>query len=174
MDVLVSLNAPCFVDSDRRTTPDPCAMIAGLWGNVIGLGLRRSANSTPSVLFMNATNQRAAKDSAMQRRKCIFLGAFLPIWPRTIHLPVSFAPLESSFRTLYATLSTMTTNTVRTQTTALPRLAIKNEHLAGLDPEWVELWHEHGAHMVRADELSLEEYRRNPALYSFTYPTCAG
>ena len=28
--------------------------------------------------------------------------------------------------------------------------------------------------MVRADEVSIEEYRKTPALYSFTYPTCAG
>jgi acetyl esterase/lipase len=68
----------------------------------------------------------------------------------------------------------MTTTTVQTQTTTEPRLAIKKEHLAGLDPEWVELWHTHGADMVRADEVSLEEYRKNPVQYSFTYPTCAG
>ncbi|KAH3973407.1 hypothetical protein HBI25_082130 [Parastagonospora nodorum] len=68
----------------------------------------------------------------------------------------------------------MSTSTVQTQTTTEPRLAIRKEHLAGLDPEWVELWHAHGAHMVRADELSLEEYRENPAQYSFTHPTCAG
>lgn len=66
------------------------------------------------------------------------------------------------------------TSTARTQEITTPRLAIKTEHLAGLDPEWVELWHTHGANMVRADELSLEEYRKNPSLYSFTYPTCAG
>jgi hypothetical protein len=70
--------------------------------------------------------------------------------------------------------TTTITTATQTQSTATPRLAIKKEHLAGLDPEWVELWHTHGAHMVRADELSLEEYRENPALYSFTYPTCAG
>lgn len=28
--------------------------------------------------------------------------------------------------------------------------------------------------MVRADEVSLEEYRADPAKYSFTYPTCPG
>lgn len=69
----------------------------------------------------------------------------------------------------------MSTTTTSTQTQgATPRLAIKKEHLVGLDPEWVELWHTHGAHMVRADELELEEYRKNPAQYSFTYPTCTG
>jgi hypothetical protein len=68
----------------------------------------------------------------------------------------------------------MTTTTAQTLTVTEPRLAIKKEHLAGLDPEWVKLWHTYGAHMVRADEMPLEEYRENPALYSFTYPTCAG
>jgi hypothetical protein len=70
--------------------------------------------------------------------------------------------------------TTTKTTVAQTQTTATPRLAIKKEHLAGLDPEWVELWHTHGAHMTRADELSLEKYRKNPAMYSFAYPTCAG
>ena len=71
-------------------------------------------------------------------------------------------------------MSTSTTTLLQPQTDDMPRLAITKEHLAGLDPEWVDLWHEHGAHMVRADEVSIEEYRKNPALYSFTYPTCEG
>jgi hypothetical protein len=69
---------------------------------------------------------------------------------------------------------TTTITPLQRQKTASPRLAIKKEHLAGLDPEWVELWHTHGAEMVRADELPLEKYRENPSLYSFTYPTYAG
>jgi hypothetical protein len=72
------------------------------------------------------------------------------------------------------TTTTTTTTAAQTQITAMPRLAIKKEHLVGLDPEWVELWHTYGAEMVRADELSLEEYRKTPAMYSFVYPTCAG
>lgn len=28
--------------------------------------------------------------------------------------------------------------------------------------------------MVRADEVTLEEYRTDPAKHSFTYPTCPG
>lgn len=65
MDVVMSLNARCFVDSDKCTTPGPGSMISGLWGSVIGLGLLRSANlRTPSVLFINAANQRAVKDGA--------------------------------------------------------------------------------------------------------------
>ncbi|KAL5380445.1 hypothetical protein DPSP01_007767 [Paraphaeosphaeria sporulosa] len=67
-----------------------------------------------------------------------------------------------------------TTTVVATATVATPRLAIQKKHLAGLDPSWVELWNTYGAHMVRADEVSIEEYRKNPALYSFTYPTCEG
>jgi hypothetical protein len=69
---------------------------------------------------------------------------------------------------------TTTITPLQKQKTVLPRLAIKKEHLAGLDPEWVELWHTHGADMVRADELPLEKYRETPSLYSFAYPTCAG
>ena len=71
-------------------------------------------------------------------------------------------------------MSTITTTVSQAQPKDTPRLAIKQKHLAGLDPEWVDLWHTHGAHMVRADEVSIEEYRKNPALYSFTYPTCEG
>jgi hypothetical protein len=63
---------------------------------------------------------------------------------------------------------------LQTQKSAPPRLAIKKEHLAGLDSEWVELWHTHGAEMIRADEVALEKYRENPSKYSFSYPTCAG
>jgi hypothetical protein len=69
---------------------------------------------------------------------------------------------------------TTTITSLQKQKRAPPRLAINKEHLAGLDPEWVELWHTYGADMVRADELPLEKYRENPSLYSFTYPTCAG
>ncbi|KAF3003449.1 hypothetical protein E8E13_002636 [Curvularia kusanoi] len=73
-----------------------------------------------------------------------------------------------------ATATAISETTSKTDESSIPRLAIKKEHLVGLDPEWVNLWHKHGAHMVRADELSLEEYREDPARYSFTYPTCAG
>lgn len=71
-------------------------------------------------------------------------------------------------------MTTTTTVTEQTHAKSTPRLAIRRKHLAGLDPEWVELWNNHGAHMVRADETSIEEYRKNPASYSFSYPTCAG
>lgn len=74
----------------------------------------------------------------------------------------------------FTTMTTCTTTISQTQPDDAPRLAIKKEHLPGLDPQWVGLWHTHGARMVRADELSIEEYRKSPALYSFTYPTCEG
>ncbi|PVI05978.1 hypothetical protein DM02DRAFT_724747 [Periconia macrospinosa] len=77
-----------------------------------------------------------------------------------------------------ATITSATTTTTpasgRAQEIHLPRLAIDRTKFAGLDPEWIELWETHGANMIRADEVSIEEYRKNPALYSFTYPTCAG
>jgi acetyl esterase/lipase len=49
------------------------------------------------------------------------------------------------------------------------------EHLLpGLDPEWVEMWNEHGRHLSRADEVSIEEYRKNPPAYNFTYASWKG
>jgi hypothetical protein len=176
MDMPVSLNARCFIDSVKRTTPGPCAMLSGLWGNIDRARPAKIGQlSTPSVLLMNAANQRAATNRPHAGNE-IYLSWCVPS-SLAIHEKASrfFAhPLDSSCCILCATPTTMTTTTVETQTTAQPRLAIKNEHLAGLDPEWVELWHTYGAHMTRADEMSLEEYRKNPALYSFTYPTCAG
>ncbi|KAJ8117657.1 hypothetical protein OPT61_g1204 [Boeremia exigua] len=73
-----------------------------------------------------------------------------------------------------AAITITSTTTSQVDKTNTPRLAITAKHLAGLDPEWIELWNTHGAHMVRADEISLEDYRKNPGEYSFTYPTCAG
>ena len=75
---------------------------------------------------------------------------------------------------MMATTTKVTATASQANESTLPRLAIEQKHLAGLDPEWVELWHRYGANMVRADELSLEEFRKDPAQYSFTYPTCAG
>ncbi|TDZ16743.1 Arylesterase [Colletotrichum orbiculare MAFF 240422] len=54
------------------------------------------------------------------------------------------------------------------------RLAFSAEDYPGIDPEWVRLWNEHGGSMVRADEVSIEEYRKSPAQYGFTYPTHSG
>ena len=55
-----------------------------------------------------------------------------------------------------------------------PRLAIPDNLLNRLDLEWVNLWEKHGSSMVRADELSIEEFRKNPAAYSFIYATYVG
>lgn len=43
-----------------------------------------------------------------------------------------------------------------------------------LDPEWVQLWNGHGRYKMRADEVPVEQYREDPAAYSFTYPTWPG
>ena len=49
------------------------------------------------------------------------------------------------------------------------------EHLLpGLDPEWIALWNEHGRHLTRADEVTIEEYRKSPAKYNFTYANWSG
>jgi hypothetical protein len=37
------------------------------------------------------------------------------------------------------------------------------------------MWNEHGGgDMIRADEVTIEEYRKAPAKYGFSYPTWAG
>lgn len=51
---------------------------------------------------------------------------------------------------------------------------IPRDWLPSLDPEWVALWTDHGTSKHRADEVTVADYRRDPAAYSFTYPTCPG
>ncbi|KAM0227417.1 hypothetical protein ACHAPO_011542 [Fusarium lateritium] len=74
-------------------------------------------------------------------------------------------------------MSITTTTNVQEVTTSLPhlqRLEIQDDEYPGLDPEWRKLWNTHGSSMIRADEVSIEEYRLDPAKYSFTYPTYEG
>jgi acetyl esterase/lipase len=52
--------------------------------------------------------------------------------------------------------------------------AIPKEWISRLDPEWVSLWNEHGCHQLRADEVSVTQYRRDPKAYSFTYAAWEG
>ncbi|KZL75306.1 alpha/beta hydrolase fold protein [Colletotrichum tofieldiae] len=54
------------------------------------------------------------------------------------------------------------------------RLEVSAADYPGIDLEWVRLWNEHGGAMVRADEVTIEQYRDSPARYSFTYPTWKG
>lgn len=55
------------------------------------------------------------------------------------------------------------------------RLAINAEDYPGLDPAWIEMWNERGgSDMIRADEVTIEEYRKSPAKYGFSYPTWEG
>jgi len=46
--------------------------------------------------------------------------------------------------------------------------------LTRLDPEWVQVWNAHGGRHRQAEEVSIEEVRRKPLAYSFTYPTWSG
>jgi hypothetical protein len=39
--------------------------------------------------------------------------------------------------------------------------AIPKEWISRLDPEWVTLWSEHGCHQLRADEVSVPQYRQD-------------
>ncbi|KAM5350189.1 hypothetical protein ACJ41O_006694 [Fusarium nematophilum] len=71
------------------------------------------------------------------------------------------------------------TATITTTNSTIPlsspgRLEIRDDEYPGLDPEWRHLWNAHGNSMVRADEVSIQEYRADPAKYSFTYPTYPG
>ncbi|KNB01683.1 hypothetical protein FOXG_04877 [Fusarium oxysporum f. sp. lycopersici 4287] len=70
--------------------------------------------------------------------------------------------------------TTTATEEVTASFPSLKRLEIGPDEYSGLDPEWQKLWNTHGSSMIRADEVSIEEYRLNPAKYSFTYPTWKG
>lgn len=59
-------------------------------------------------------------------------------------------------------------------TAGLGSRTIPDDAYPGLDPEWRALWNTHGSHIVRSDEVTLEEYRKDPAKYSFSYATHAG
>jgi hypothetical protein len=56
----------------------------------------------------------------------------------------------------------------------IKRLPVPEKYVLGLDPEFLKLWDDHGAYTTRADERPVEEYRKNPASLSFTYPTWTG
>ncbi|KAH7165346.1 Alpha/Beta hydrolase protein [Dactylonectria macrodidyma] len=76
-------------------------------------------------------------------------------------------------------VNTLTTTSTSTAAPTIPlttsgRLEISPHQYEGLDPEWRALWNDHGGSMVRADEITLEEYRADPSSYSFTYPTYPG
>ncbi|KAG5805148.1 hypothetical protein H9Q74_010714 [Fusarium xylarioides] len=70
--------------------------------------------------------------------------------------------------------TTTATEEVTASFPSLKRLEIGPDEYRGLDPEWRKRWNTHGSSMIRADEVSIEEYRLKPAKYSFTYPTYKG
>lgn len=43
-----------------------------------------------------------------------------------------------------------------------------------LDSEWVKIWCSHGGHHKQAEHYSIEDIRKEPSVYSFTYPTWSG
>jgi hypothetical protein len=59
-------------------------------------------------------------------------------------------------------------------TIARPKNAIPDKYLLRLDPEWHQMWSEHGKDVSGAHLVTVEEFEKCPAKYSFTYPTWAG
>ncbi|KAI1588660.1 Aes Esterase lipase [Pyrenophora tritici-repentis] len=59
------------------------------------------------------------------------------------------------------------------ETVGIPHQA-PEQWLARLDPEWVQVWNTHGGRHRQAEEVPIEEVRRKPLSYSFTYPTWSG
>lgn len=55
-----------------------------------------------------------------------------------------------------------------------PPNSIPEKFRPGLDPEWVALWTEYGSKVIPASQVTVEEFRKCPQNYSFTYPTCRG
>ncbi|KAL4795287.1 Alpha/Beta hydrolase protein [Aspergillus venezuelensis] len=73
----------------------------------------------------------------------------------------------------------MATHTVTEQRPAhivadAKRNVIPDKYLPGLDPEWQKMWTEHGKDVSGAHLVTIEEFKRCPQKYSFTYPTWAG
>lgn len=61
-----------------------------------------------------------------------------------------------------------------TSNVELTSRSIPEDAYPGLDLEWRVLWNTHGSHIMRSDEVALEEYRKDPAKYSFSYATHKG
>ncbi|KAL2809156.1 Alpha/Beta hydrolase protein [Aspergillus granulosus] len=61
-----------------------------------------------------------------------------------------------------------------TQQPTTAQNAIPDKYLAGLDPEWQQMWTEHGMDVSGAHLITIEEFRKCPGKYSFTYPTWTG
>ncbi|KAL4894260.1 Alpha/Beta hydrolase protein [Aspergillus ambiguus] len=52
--------------------------------------------------------------------------------------------------------------------------AIPKEYLPGLDPEWRQMWLDHGKAISGAHLVTIEEFLRHPEKYSLTYPLWTG
>ncbi|KAL4903096.1 hypothetical protein BDW74DRAFT_186451 [Aspergillus multicolor] len=51
---------------------------------------------------------------------------------------------------------------------------IPDRYLDGLDPEWRQMWTEHGKDVSGAHLVTVEEFKQCPEKYTFTYPTWSG
>ncbi|KAL4865119.1 hypothetical protein BDV12DRAFT_200402 [Aspergillus spectabilis] len=51
---------------------------------------------------------------------------------------------------------------------------IQDKYLPGLDPEWHQMWLEHGKDVSGVHLVTIEEFEKCPGKYSFTYSTWAG
>lgn len=58
--------------------------------------------------------------------------------------------------------------------TVVDTTAIPEDWVPHLDPEWVDLWNNHGRFQKRADQVDIETYRKDPSAYSFTYANDVG
>lgn len=52
--------------------------------------------------------------------------------------------------------------------------AIPERYLPGLDPEWRQMWLDHGKDVSGAHLVTIEEFLKCPKKYSLTYPTWTG
>ncbi|KAK7908781.1 CAZyme family CE10 [Apiospora marii] len=51
---------------------------------------------------------------------------------------------------------------------------IPEDAYPGLNWKWRELWNTHGSQVTRPDEVTIAEFRRDPAKYTFSYATQSG
>lgn len=70
-------------------------------------------------------------------------------------------------------LSNMATST-QEQVIELSQATIPEKYLNGLDPEWRDTWSKYGGNLVGAHLVTIEEFRKSPERYSFTYPIWTG
>lgn len=106
-------------------------------------------------------------DHKFEFKNCLAAGGI----ERSLYFPVFKLTTSSQHITMSGNTTIATMVSIHEQK---PRLSIPERLRTRLDPQWIELWEKHGSSMIRADELSIEEYRKTPANFAFTYPVCSG